>query len=133
LAKNKKKPKSNSYWRKKCVEVAKQLCKIRDGHKCIRCPRSARQGYQMHGSHILAEGPGYLNISADVDNIKTLCAQCHIWWHSYPTESGKWFEEKYPDRIFLLRKKAILLKNEKIQWEKRLQKLREQLNGQKNS
>ena len=129
--KNKKK-KSNTYWRKKCVDIAKQVSKTRDGFKCIRCPRSARQGYQMHGSHILAESK-HLNLSADPENIKTLCAVCHFWWHENPTESGDWFAKTYPDRLFLLRKKDKILQKEKIQWEKRLPKLKKQLTGQPDS
>jgi hypothetical protein len=39
-----------------------------------------------------------------MDNMKTLCNGCHIWWwHKHPLEAAAWFKEKYPGRAERLR------------------------------
>lgn len=82
--------------RKHCVELAKKVAKERDGYTCVRCGRSKQAGWQIQGSHIKGEG-AYPNLSYISKNIKALCADCHRWWHSAPTDSGIWFKEKFPE------------------------------------
>ena len=82
--------------RKHCVELAKKIALDRDGRRCRRCGRTKESGWQIHGSHILGEG-AHPRMSYDPRNIKALCAKCHMWWHSSPTESGHWFRTKYPE------------------------------------
>lgn len=81
--------------RKHCVELAKKIALERDKHTCRRCHRQKGE-WQIHGSHILGEG-AHPRMSYDPRNIKALCAKCHMWWHSSPTESGHWFRTKYPE------------------------------------
>lgn len=80
----------------KCVDLAKKIAKARDGYMCLRCGRSLQGGFQIHGSHILGTG-AHPRLAANPRNIKALCSTCHRWWHSAPTESGKWFKEKFPE------------------------------------
>src|SRR3990167_2866367 len=102
----KPKEKSNTWWRKKCVTLAKVEAKERDGWICQHCGRSKAQGYQMQGSHVYPEGV-YKSMSADADNILCLCAGCHTGgfrannntksWHGDPVYFADWFREKYPE------------------------------------
>lgn len=80
--------------RKNCVEIAKKIAKARD-KRCVRCGAGPMNA-QMQGSHIKGEG-AYPNLSYNPRNIKCLCASCHFWWHSVPTESGHWFRTKFPE------------------------------------
>lgn len=67
----------------------------------------------MHGSHNKSEGL-YKSMSADMDNILTLCAICHFWWHENPLDSARWFKEKYPNLEKILRIRAQ--KPKSIDW-----------------
>lgn len=117
----KKKEHTETWFRKKCVEIAKNEAKKRDKYTCQRCGRSAKQGYQIHGSHIKNEGLNH-SMSADLDNIIAKCAQCHMWWHAQPDESGKWFREKYPDLAKELDKRAQ--KPFKVYWKQRYEEMK---------
>ena len=81
--------------RKHCTELAKTVAKTRDKFTCLRCGASKANGAQIQGSHIKGTG-AYPNLSYYTINIKALCASCHRWWHSAPTESGIWFKKKFP-------------------------------------
>lgn len=120
------KPKSSTYWRKKCVQWAKEKAKERDGFICLHCGRKKEDGWQMHGSHILPEGV-YVSMSADPENIICLCATCHNggpWannrnrsWHGDPLYFSDWFRNKWPGRYEKLLEKAQPLKV--INWEEK--------------
>lgn len=124
------KTKGASYYRKKCVELAKMIAKHRDGYKCQRCGNSAAQGFQIHASHIKAEGRNH-SMSADTDNILALCASCHKWWwHEEPTLSGIWFKEKYPELSKELMIRQMTPKHMgTFEWKKKLEELKERYNG----
>lgn len=105
--------------------IAKIKAKDRDNWTCLHCGRSKEQGYQMHGSHIYPEGV-YLSMSAEVDNILTLCAKCHVgggaWknksipsWHEDPVYFADWYREKFPELYLKLRKMSQT--SEVINWE----------------
>lgn len=79
-----------------CRRLASELALSRDHYKCKKCGRTKLSGWQIHPSHIKPKGK-YKSMSADVDNIKALCAMCHMWWHSAPTESGIWFATNFPE------------------------------------
>lgn len=81
--------------RKHCTELAKTVAKTRDKFTCLRCGASKANGAQIQGSHIKGTG-AYPNLSYYTINIKALCASCHRWWHSAPTDSGVWFRKKFP-------------------------------------
>jgi hypothetical protein len=35
----------------------------------------------------------------ELDNLKTLCVGCHIyWWHKNPIEATEWFKATFPER-----------------------------------
>jgi hypothetical protein len=66
----------------------------RDGGKCVRCCKSDRVCW----SHVKRRSAD-LRIKYIVTNVLTMCFTCHDWWHGEPTESGAWFEDRYPDRL----------------------------------
>ena len=125
--KRKPKKKSPTWYRKKCVAIAKEEAKKRDKYACQHCPRTKAQGYQMHGNHIKPEGV-YPGLSADEDNIITLCARCHVggaWkndsepsWHEDPLYFADWFEKKYPGKKQMLNELAQSVLHQVINWEK---------------
>lgn len=127
------KKKSQSWYRKKCVEIAKDKAKERDGYKCRHCGSTKEQGWRIHGSHIYSEGI-YKSMSADIDNIIALCAKCHVgggaWankstqsWHEDPMYFSDWFRDKYPELA-----KTLRLRSQKVQvinWEARYKEMKE--------
>ncbi len=125
------KPRTESWWRKKCVADAKELAKIRDDYTCLYCGRKKPE-VQIHGSHIYAEG-AHKSMSADVDNILSLCYTHHIGgynanqpsWHNDPLEMVAWFKEEYPELADTLRIRAQ--KCRRINWEKKRTELRKEL------
>lgn len=118
--KRKPKKKSPTYWRKKCVEIAKTKAKERDNHLCQKCGKKV-EGMNAHGSHIYNEGT-YRSMSADVDNILCMCYFCHInWWHKNPLEASEWFKEKFPELYKELRLRSQTLNV--INWEARYKEL----------
>lgn len=116
----KEKGRSPNWYRKQCVAFAKAEAKKRDKYICQRCGRDGRQ-YQIHGSHVFSEG-GHPSLSADIENIKSLCAQCHFWWHENPAESFMWFQKKFPERYIYLCKQSK--QNNHLNWQKKFQELK---------
>jgi hypothetical protein len=122
-----------TYWRKKCVTLAKLIARKRDGDRCRYCGRSKEQGYSIHGSHVLPEGT-YVSMSADPDNIIALCSQHHMSganprmgtkepsWHSHPLLFGEWFRTTYPEHAKMLQERSRIL--QVVDWEKRYQELK---------
>ena len=119
------KKKTQEWFRKKCVEIAKRKAKERVKYVCEHCGRKKSNGWQMHGSHIYSEGC-YKSMSAEVDNILCLCATCHTGgffggsnkpsWHEDPVYFVDWFNNKYPERALKL--KLIMRETRIINWEK---------------
>jgi len=107
------KTKTNNWYRKECVKVAKLIAKQLAKYRCINpgCHRTAENGFQMHGSHILSEGK-YHRMSVEVKNIMCQCAYHHIDWHENPLLQG-WFEERFPG-----------LKKELLEMDKELSKIK---------
>lgn len=111
-------------WRKKCVDLAKKIAKKRDREKCVYCGAGKPQR-QVHSHHFFHEGLNK-SMSADVDNLVTLCPSHHqggflmpstgrifgnnngFNFHNSPAESTLWFKEKYPERY-----KALLNRSRK--------------------
>ncbi len=112
MKEKKKKEKTPTFYRKKCVERAKKLAKERDKYICQWC---GRKDGKMDGSHVFPEGK-HNGMSAMVDNIKALCFQCHSRWHESPVEGVEWFKAKFPDRYKKLKK--LSLKPIKTDWKK---------------
>ena len=82
----------------KLDELCKNIIRIRDNNTCQRCGKMA-YGSDAHTSHIVCKGRGASKRRFDLLNLKLLCSHCHrFWWHKEPTESGKWFAEKFPAR-----------------------------------
>jgi len=110
-----KKLKDNRYWRKKSCILAKQIVRRLAKYTCAYCGKSEPQ-VATHGSHVYPEGT-YRNMSADLDNIITLCFSHHTggWngqepsWHKDPITMAKWFNDKYPElaKTLLLRTQTI--------------------------
>lgn len=116
----KSKVKTPSWYRKKACEYAKTIAKHRDEYTCVKCGRSAENGYQIHGSHIFPEGK-YHAMSFIVENIKALCARCHMDWHENPLDTA-WFIDKFPDRYKKLKKMSI--SNDKPDYKKAYEELK---------
>ena len=120
------KKRSQEWFRKKCVVLAKIEAKKLVNYRCEHCGRTRDKGWQMHGSHIKPEGT-YKSMSADVDNILCLCARCHtggMWknskepsWHTDPLYMAEWFNKKYPGRYLMLTKRAQNI--QVVNWEKK--------------
>jgi hypothetical protein len=121
-----KKEKSLTWYVNHARKIASDLAKYRDNYTCLRCSRSSEQGWKIDASHIKPKGT-YRSMSADVDNIKALCSNCHRWWHSNPTESGIWFEKTFPKWAKKLNDRAK--KNIKFgifEWRKKYEELKEE-------
>jgi len=119
-------PKTQTWWRKKCVFIAKRLAKERDNYTCQKC---GKKPDKIDGSHVYPEGT-YHGMSAEVDNIKALCSFCHLyWWHKNPLEARDWFEMKFPDRYNRLKQMSRLII--KKDWKEEFEKLNKQY-GQDN-
>lgn len=107
----KTKEKTQTWHRKKSLELAKKIAILRDGGICQKCGRSKESGYRIHGSHILSVGY-HPALCATLKNIKALCAICHSpgfkgSWHEDPAGNlapDGWFHKKYPGRIKYLLK-----------------------------
>lgn len=86
------------------VNETKRKIKIRDKNTCQKCGKVV-EGRNLQGSHVIPMSKCRNNrLAFDELNIKVLCSYCHqYFWHSNPIESGKWFEEKFPDRAKYLR------------------------------
>ncbi len=108
------KNKKPSWYRKKAIELAKTIAKERDGYICQRCGKNRDTG-QIQASHDISVGQ-CIWLAADINNITTLCAYCHLrWWHSNPIEAGKWHEDQFPERhAYIIEKKKH---QEKVNWE----------------
>ena len=129
----KPKPKTEEYWRKRCVEIAKKIARILANYKCAYCGLGEPER-RTHGSHIYSEGV-HKGMSAEVKNILCLCARHHAtgyWnrtndfnWHSTPAEAIDWFWKKYPELAEELR---IMAQHPIRQnWELKLVELKKQL------
>lgn len=115
------KKKTNSWFRKKCVELAKKAALERDDYTCQKCGKK-RGEWQIHASHVFPEGR-YHNLSATIINIKALCAYCHMfWWHKHPTEAGEWYQKKFKVRYLQLLELARDTKPK--DWEEEYNKLK---------
>ena len=125
-AKKKRKQITIGKLKTKIETEAKRLAKQRDKYICQKCGKKV-SGSKAHGSHVIPKSRSQL-LRFDIMNIKCLCMFCHIrWWHLYPTDSGIWFRETFPDRYKYLER----LKNEKKQWKRfELEELYKQLKNQ---
>ena len=95
MAKRKSPTKAQIY--KKCLKVAGDIAKTRDGWSCCRCGRRKGQ-VQIQASHVIPKSACKI-LAVDPENIKALCSHCHRWWwHLSPLEAGVWFTDLYPVR-----------------------------------
>lgn len=118
------KKKSPTWYRKKCVDKAKQKAKERDKYICQKCGKKV-EGQNAHGSHILPEG-AYPLMSAEVDNLITMCYYDHInWWHKSPHEASAWFDKKWPGRYQELRALAEEKRKHIVNWEGEWNRIKE--------
>jgi hypothetical protein len=82
-----------------CREITRLVCNDR----CERC-RKVIHGSNSHPCHIVPKGRGASWRRFDLINIFLGCMYCHRWWHDNPTESAKWFIDKFPVRDEYLEK-----------------------------
>jgi hypothetical protein len=85
----------------------------------------------VHSHHAWHEGM-FKAMSADPDNLITLCASHHqggmymrsndgFNFHNSPRESTEWFMEHYPERYAELKKRSLILEPlDMAYWEKKL-------------
>ena len=78
-------------------EVCRKVIRERDNNQCQRCGKII-EGSNSHPCHVVAKGNGASLRRWDLLNIFLGCISCHRWWHDNPTESGKWFAEKFSAR-----------------------------------
>ena len=100
---------SKSWYRKKCVAIAKRIALTRDQYTCQKCGKNKfSDGVSIHASHVYPEGT-YAGLSANPENIKALCYHCHFWWwHKNPLEARDWFASTFPKRYVILKSLAKL-------------------------
>lgn len=91
--------------RKNLWEIVKTIIRRRDANICQRCGKYV-VGRDSHTSHVISKARS-LRLYYDIVNLKVLCMFCHNWWHKNPTESGRWFKEKFPARDKYLQKRNI--------------------------
>lgn len=121
--------------RKKCVLLAKEIAKKRDGGKCCYCNKS-RPEVAIHSHHIYNEGC-HRAMSADVDNLITVCFTHHSssWnskepsFHKNPMEMADWFLEHYPERHNILKARSVTYqKLDRIFWGNKMEELKDLIN-----
>ena len=87
--------------RKKLTIKLDKLClsiiRLRDEDTCQKCGTKIH-GSNSHPCHVIPKGNGASTRRFDLLNIFLGCIYCHRWWHNNPTESGIWFESKWPAR-----------------------------------
>ena len=90
--------------KRELMGLIREVVFLRDGAACLRCGR--RERLQM--SHIYPKGK-YRKLELDVNNIKTLCAPCHLfWWHRNPIEAWEWLQTAIPaERLKRLKLAAL--------------------------
>lgn len=117
--------------RKKCVALAKVIAKERDDYKCCFCKRGKPE-VAIHAHHIYNEGC-HKSMSADIDNLITVCFTHHIggWntidpsFHRNPMEMADWFRENYSERYDRLKERSKkFVKPDRIFWENKLNELK---------
>lgn len=97
--------------KKKLELVVKAIVKLRDKNVCQHCGKYV-EGANCHASHVIPVSRDG-RLAFDPMNLKVLCYHCHLnWWHKHPTESGKWYESKFPERMKSLNDKH--LENQKL-------------------
>jgi hypothetical protein len=117
--------------RKKCVLLAKNICKTLAGYKCIYCGKG-KPDVAIHAHHIYNEGV-HKGMSADVDNLVSVCFTHHLGsWNAYepsfhrnPQEMSDFMREKFPKKMIELRERS----NKSIQadeyfWKQKLEELK---------
>ncbi len=82
---------------KRLDDLCREIIRARDNNVCQRCNKYV-VGSNSQPSHVIAKGRGASIRRFDLLNIYLSCNPCHRWWHLNPTESGKWFAEKWPHR-----------------------------------
>jgi 5-methylcytosine-specific restriction endonuclease McrA len=83
---------------KKCLKVASDIAKTRDGYTCQICGVSRESGKQIQASHVIPKSK-CKRLAIEPINIKALCSYCHRWrWHLSPCEFGIWYIETFPER-----------------------------------
>jgi len=120
--------------RKKAVKLAKEISKKRDKYKCRYCG-IGKPRRMVHSHHIFHEGL-FKAMSADPDNLITLCASHHQggqWmrsndkfnFHNSPRESTEWLMETYPQLYKKLKKRSLKIRPLSIiYWERKIEKLK---------
>lgn len=125
--------------RKKCVAKAKEIAKQNDDYKCIYCGIGKPQR-QVHSHHFFHEGL-HKAMSADIDNLITLCVSHHqgvfnssigrfmgshdnFNFHNSPVESTLWFAEHYPERYKELKERSLKIVHlDRLYWENKWKEL----------
>jgi len=104
-----------------CVRMAKNW-------NCERCGRNySNSKGSLHCSHIYPRTHRTLRWCKD--NAQALCVTCHSWYHSHPTESGKWVEEILGEAMveLLIEKKNSKVRVSKLEEKDIAKHYREQL------
>lgn len=82
----------------------------RDRSTCQKCGKVVHGG-ECHASHVWPRSGGAA-LMYDPQNIKILCAGCHLnWWHIDPS-AMRWFAVNFPGRYAHL----LSVKNEVVHW-----------------
>ena len=123
--------------RKLCVGVAKEIAKLLN--PCCAYCGVGRDKRMIHSHHIFHEGL-FKAMSADVDNLLSLCASHHqggmymrsndgFNFHNSPRESTEWLMENMPERYAILKDRSFKSAQPLtiVFWENKHQELKKQL------
>jgi len=133
MPKKKRKPLTAAKLRAKCITLAKQIAKTRDGYQCQFCGRTKDRGWKIDGSHVIAVGRCGGKLACHPLNIKALCSDCHRAWAENPALMGPWYRLRFPLRwAYVDREYQVWTSSDKdtisiLWWRERLEELKAEL------
>lgn len=76
----------------KLNKLLHEICRKRDGDKCLRCFNTER----LQLSHIYPKGK-CRGMEFMAQNVKLLCVGCHLYfWHKHPVAAKEWLDTVMP-------------------------------------
>ena len=116
--------------KKKCIILAKQLCRRLAQDTCAMCGRAGLRDdgrpWKMEAHHLIPVGRNSYH-AADLDNLICLCFRCHKYESSAPHYSPelfeRWLQAHLPDRFAWLQ--AHRYETGKVDWAETWEDLRD--------
>ena len=74
-------------------QKVREAALMRDRYLCVRCGRPAEEVH--HKKHLTADNIGDVSVSLNLDNLESLCKDCHFASHRGEHGNGLKNEEDY--------------------------------------